>query len=134
MTKKELSQLYYLNREIEHDKQRLAELRLAATSTTSVITGLPHVVGGITDKTALAADIADLEALIKNKIERTVIEYNRLMRYIESIDDSYIRDIMTLRHIDGLTWMQVTDVIGGSEYSIKQTYYRYLKKLSHMSH
>lgn len=133
MTRKELSQLYYLNREIEHDKQRLAELRAAATSTTSKITGLPHV-GGISDKTALAADIADLEALIKNKIERTVIEYNRLMRYIESIDDSYIRDIMTLRHINGLTWMQVAANIGSSEYSVKQTYYRYLKKLSHMSH
>ena len=41
MTKKEMSQLFHLNREIERDKARLAELEAAATGITQRITGLP---------------------------------------------------------------------------------------------
>ena len=59
MDKKELSQLYYLNREIEHDKQRLIELKDAATKATVGITGIPH--GG---------DLADKGSVSKMQIEK----------------------------------------------------------------
>ena len=41
MTLKELSQLYYLNREIEMDKRRLQELEAQAVSCTPNLTGMP---------------------------------------------------------------------------------------------
>ena len=41
MTLKELSQLYYLNREIEMDQRRLHELEAKALPGASVITGTP---------------------------------------------------------------------------------------------
>lgn len=112
MTKHELSQLYYLNREIELDKQRLLELESAATSVTSRITGLPHV-GGASDKTSLAAEIVYLKGVIHNKIERTYYEYNRLIAYINSVDDSLVRQILTCRFINGMSWVQVACSIGG---------------------
>ena len=62
MTIKELSQLYYLNREIQQEQQKLAELRAAATNTTARISGLPGV-GSISDKTAIAATIQPPESL-----------------------------------------------------------------------
>ena len=43
MTKKELSQLYWLNREIEEEKHKLEELTAASEGCTQSITGLPHV-------------------------------------------------------------------------------------------
>ena len=49
MTLKELSQLYYLNREIEMDKRRLQELEVKALPGAQVITGMPHG-PGVTDK------------------------------------------------------------------------------------
>lgn len=112
MTKKELSQLYYLNREIEQEKRRKHELEDAATNTASKISGLPHV-SGISDKTAIAAEIADCEKIIEAKIQQSVAEYNRLNRYILSIDDSLIRQIMQYRFISGLSWTQVAFRIGG---------------------
>ena len=129
MTKKELSQLYYLNREIEQDKKRLAELRAASTSTVSTITGLPHA-RGITDKTALVAEVVYLEGVIQNKIERTFYEYQRLLSYIDSIDDSLIRQIITFRHINGLSWTAVAMNIGNGNTAdgVKKVYYRYLEK------
>ena len=133
MTRKELSQLYYLNREIEQDKQRLAELESAATSPGSQITGLPHA-SGISDKTGrYAILIGELRDEIDKKIQRTVEMYGELTEYISSIDDSFLRQIFMLRHVDGLPWMQVADSIGTSEYSVKHAYYRYLEKLAHMA-
>lgn len=129
MTIKELSQLYYLNREIEEEQSKLAELRTAATSTTARITGLPSI-GSISDKTAIAAAIADAETIIRAKMELAVVEYNRLNRYIASIPDSFMRQIVRLRFVDGLTWRQVAQNIGGNntEDGVRKAVNRFLSK------
>ena len=98
MTIKELSQLYHLNREIEQEKIRLQELTAAATDTSAKISGLPHV-GGLSDKTAIAVQIADSRAVIEAKIALSVVEYNRLNRYINSVEDSLTRQILSLRFV-----------------------------------
>lgn len=129
MTKKELSQLYYLNREIEQDKHRLAELEAAATSTTSHITGLPHT-SGITDKTALAAAIADARDILEQKQLRCIQQYNDMMRWISEIDDSMMRQIITLRCVNGLNWRQVAFSIGGgnTEDGVRKAFARFVKE------
>lgn len=130
MNKKELSQLYYLNREIEQLKSRIEELECIAVSDTSRITGMPHVTG-ISDKVGrYVAEIADLKELLNLNLKKCFYELNRLNRYIESIDDSQMRMIMTLRYVNGLSWRQIAFSIGGgnTEDSIKKLAYRYLKK------
>lgn len=129
VTKQELSQLYYLRREISQWEKRLQQLEDAANSTAANISGLPHV-PGIADRTALAAEIADIKDLINAKLEQCKIEYRRLHRYIDAIDDSLIRQIMTLRYIDGKTWWQVADGVGGNNTAngVYQIHKRYLQK------
>ena len=110
---KELSQLYYLNREIERDKRRLAELEVGAQYCTAKITGMPHG-SGVSDKIGnFAAEIADLRGIIDANISRCWYELNRLNRYIAVIDDSLTRQIFTLRFVNGLPWQQVACSIGG---------------------
>lgn len=127
MTKKELSQLYWINREIKKEKERLAELEAAATNTAAKISGLPHV-SGISDKTAIAAQIADCKAIIEAKINLSVVEYNKLNRYIASIDDSYIRQILRQRYILGYSWTKVAYQIGGGNTadSVRMAHNRFL--------
>lgn len=130
MTKQELSQLYYLNREIEQLKSRIVELECAATSSTSRITGLPHATG-VSDKVGkYAAEIGDLKELLDLNLKKCFYELNRLNRYIESIEDSQIRMIITLRYVNGLSWRQIAFSIGGgnTEDGVKKLAYRYLKK------
>lgn len=129
MTRKELSQLYYLNREIEQDKQRLAELESAATATNPKITGLPHA-GGISDKTSIAVEIAYLRDIISNKIQRTVYEYNRLMDYISNIDDGLTRQVFMYRFVNGYSWVQVAMHVGGGNTpgAVQMAVKRYLDK------
>ena len=128
-TRKELSQLYYLKREIRNDEQRLMELEAAATSITQNISGMPGS-GRKSDKTASGAEIADLKRIIRSKNEMCIAHYNRIMRYVASIDDSLIRQVITYRHVDMMKWRDIAQKIGGgnSEDGIRMAYKRYLEK------
>lgn len=107
MTKKELSQLYYLNQEITRLQSRIYELETAATSTTRRITGMPFGCG-ITDKTGrYATELTELKNELEGKLTECARELRRLTNYINSIEDSEMRQIMTLRYINGMSWQRV---------------------------
>lgn len=130
MTLKELSQLYYLNREIEMDKRRLQELEVKAVSCTASLSGMPHGTG-VSDRVGrYAADIVDLKGIIEAKLQQCIYERNRLECYIATIDDSLTRQIFTYRFINGLPWEQVAACIGGDNNagSVRMICYRHLDK------
>jgi len=143
MTVKELSQLYHLNREVEMDQKRLADLdseiqrdesRLAVleAKSTSVSSpaydGMPKSPSGGNQIECSVAELVDLRDLIaRKKALRSecamtihakqilcLTERNRLERYIANVPDSLTRQIMTLRFINGLGWWQVAYSIGGN--------------------
>ena len=129
MTLKELSQLYYLNREIEMDQRRLEELRVKAESPSSGrLDGMPRSPNTENRLERYIAEIVDLSAIITAKQMRCIHERNRLERYINDIDDSLTRQIFTFRFINGLSWYQVSAHIGGgnTEAGVKKVCYRYL--------
>lgn len=115
MTKKELSQLYWLNREIEEEKRKLRELEAASTSGTAKITGLPHVSGAHDKIGDMAILIAEQRDLIDLKVRQSAIEYNRLNRYIAGVEDAQMRMILSLRYVNGLSWQQVAFAIGETD-------------------
>ncbi|NLD18834.1 MAG: hypothetical protein GX663_01105 [Clostridiales bacterium] len=130
MNKKELSQLYYLNREIEEQQRRLRELESLATSCNCRITGMPHG-SGVNDRIGnYIAEILDLKELIDLNIRKCFYELNRLNRYIQTIEDCQIRQILSLRYINGFNWRQIAYSLGGNntEDSVKKMAYRFIAK------
>lgn len=130
MTKRELSQLYWLKREIARNKARLAQLEAAASSASAPLTGMPGG-GGASDRVGMyAAEIADLRSIIDANIRRCWRELRRLSRYISTVEDSQMRQILTLRYIECLTWNQVADAIGGgnTEDSVRMAHNRFLSQ------
>ena len=89
MTLNELSQLYYLRREIEREKQRLEQLQGKE-------------------------DVAELEQIIRAKIARCNDERTNLEKYIADIPDSLTRQVFTFRFIDGYSWVRVASAIGNN--------------------
>lgn len=131
MTLKELSQLYYLNREIEMDKERLEALRARASAPGSPnYDGMPKSPSYENRLERYIAEIVDLEAIISAKITQCQHERNRLERYIADIPDSNLRMIFTLRFINGLSWVQLAFSIGGdcTADSARMACNRYIKK------
>lgn len=129
MTKKELSQLYYLKKEIRQQQKRLQELETAATSCTSKITGMPHGMG-INDKISkYAAQIADLKGLLDLNLKKCFYELNRINRFIESVEDSEIRMILTLRYTQNLSWRNIATTMNYQDESVpRKRHDRFLKK------
>ena len=130
MTVKELSQLYYLKKEIQRDEQRLKELeRMKRAIPGPKLNGLPRAKKMPESRVErIVADIVDLQAIIEAKQEQITHERARLERYIVGIEDSMTRQIFTCRFVDGLSWNAVADAVGGgnTDESVKKTCYRYL--------
>lgn len=131
MTLKELSQLYYLNREIERDQERLEKLRASASAPGAPnYDGMPKSPSFENRLERYIAEIVDLEAIIQAKITQCLHERNRLERYIAEIPDSLTRQIFHLRFINGLTWVQIAFSVGGgnTEEGVRKRVYRYLEQ------
>lgn len=130
MTKHELSQVYYLNSEIEMLRKELADLENQSIKGQQ-LTGMPSGKNGTGDPVGdRAAKIADLKHLIEINLDKLVIQRNRITEYIISIDDSMIRQILYLRYISCLTWRQVATYMGrgDAEDSIRMMHDRFLRK------
>lgn len=129
MTKKELSQLYYLKKEIKEQQRRLKELEVLATNCTAKVTGLPNG-NGVSDKIAsYATEIADLKSLLDLNLKKCFYELNRLDRFISSVNDSEMRIILTLRYSQGLSWQQIAQNMGvlGDGSTERKKHNRFLK-------
>lgn len=130
MTKKELSQLYYLNREIEEIQRRILELEDLATGCTVRITGMPGG-KGVSDKVGqYVAELSDLRCLLDLNLKKCFYELNRLNRFISGIEDSQMRMILSLRYVNGLPWDQVAASISyiHTGDSIRKAHDRFLGK------
>lgn len=141
MTKKELSQLYWLNREIEADKERLAELdreiekdemqldsleQSVSSPSSPRYDGMPKSPSKGCGLENAVIKIVELKNIIERKkllrcdcakaIHAKLIlcltERNKLENYIKDLPDSLLRMAFTLRFINGLTWAQVSEHIG----------------------
>lgn len=133
MTKKELSRLYWLNKEIQWQKKELKRLESSAEKCTTTITGMPHgsAMGSQVERFAIL--IAEQKELIENQMKQAVIEYNRLCRYIASIDDPQIRTILSLRYLDGLSWQNIASKTNCTDESTVRKIHNKFLKLSEKS-
>lgn len=159
MTVNELSKLYWLNREvelnnkqlaaleaeIERDRQELDALRRSMDGlTASKLDGMPRGTDVHSPVENTVEHILKLEEALQRKHEALVnltarisarqtliiLERDRLEQYIESLDDPYMRQIFTLRFVNGLLWEQVAASMGEGFVadSLKKACYRYLRK------
>ena len=125
MTLKELSQLHWLKREMMMDIRRLVEIETVYGG----IAGEDNA--GIADKTATTAVmIAELKETIVQKQFRVMSERIRLEQYIANVDDSFVRQLLTLRFVDGYSWKKVAMAAGGGNTAdnVRMSCKRYLKR------
>lgn len=111
MTAKELSQLCYLNREIDQAWQELTRLQ--------------HDTGDGTEGAALVAQTKALQ----EKIRRRGKERDRLRAYIDGVEDAQMRMILDLRFAKRLSWVKVAQRIGGPNTAdgVRKACFRYLQ-------
>lgn len=128
LTKEELKEIYYLNKEVKMWQRELEKLQCKSLIKGQEITGLPFGSGGNKDKVGdMATDIADIEAIIRGKLAEIQVQRKKIIEYIDGIDDSLLRQIVFLRNVSCMTWRQVARELGNTESCVKQMYSRHFK-------
>lgn len=130
MTKHELSQIYYLDKELKQWKRLLQQEQLGSEIKPQQITGLPSG-NGKSDITAnKAIKISNMEQIINGIMANIQIKKERIMTYIITIDDSFIRQIMLNRHVELMSWCRVANEIGGGNTadSVRMAHQRFFEK------
>ena len=129
MTLKMLSQYYELRKKLMLYEVTLGSLRAAAESVTPKLSDMPKN-PNVQDKLArFAVQIVDLEGQIKSLKMDVAAEHTAAMKYIESIQDGFIKTVFSLRFIECMAWADIAEAVGGNntEDSVKKVCYRYLK-------
>lgn len=159
MTVKELSKLYWLNREVELNKKQLANLEAEIERAKNELyllrrgldglaspnlDGMPHGSDVSSPVENTVEHIMKLEGALNRKHDALVnlkarisarqtliiLERDRLEQYIGTVPDSNLRQMFTLRFVNGLPWEQVAAGIGEgyNVEAVRKAVYRYVKK------
>ena len=131
MTVNELSQLYYLDKEIQKDRRKLRTLRARRGVQSPAISDMPKAQGASGSREAdLTAEILDLEGIIETKMILAQKEKARLERWISHIPHSLTRQIFEDRFCELMKWEEVAADIGDGSTAerVKKICYRYLKR------
>lgn len=126
MTEKELSQLFFLNRECERLQKNIDEYRQKIGYKSPLLSDMPKGGAG-RDYTDDVAELLDLEAIQNANLRRIQRERARIEKYIGEVEDAEIRLIMRLRHINGMKWREIGAEMYMSHMTVQRKYRQFLK-------
>lgn len=125
-----LSQLRALRAEVEMLAARVEEIETAARGGGRRITGMPRA-GSISDPVArYGVELVQLRGQLERRMERCAAELRQLYALIDRIEDSAVRQVMTYRYVDGMSWQQVAFAMGEfDEQYPRRLHNRFIQKL-----
>ena len=128
MTREELKQIYYINKEIKMWQRELDRLQCKSLIGSQNLDGMPKG-SGTSDKVAdLVIEREEVSEIINGKLAEIQVQRKRIMNYINGIDDSLLRQIMFLRNVSCMNWNQVARELNSTENCVKQIYSRHFRK------
>ena len=125
----DLQQLVYLEKLIQCEQDRLDELRDQAGLHSPGLSDMPKAPGAKDKLGELVPKIVDQEAEIQANIKKYSDTRERILRFINHIQNPRIKLIIIKRFINQQSWPDIANDIGGkeTEYTVKQCVYRYLE-------
>jgi DNA-directed RNA polymerase specialized sigma subunit len=130
LKKFELMQLRRLKTDKQTFEEQIEILESMAERVNVQLSDMPHENFPNDRIGKLVAEITDL----KDKLAETAMwcdeEHVKLTKFILKIKDLLAREILKYRYIDGLTWRQIANRIGGNtEENVRKIHSRFLKNL-----
>lgn len=123
MSEKELSKYYWLKQEIENLDMRIKEFDVGISS---VNLDKLNVDGTAQYKSIQEKRMELIEKFMNKRLE-ALEEYLKIESYIDSINDSEIRQLLRFRFLDLKKWDDIDILMNnGTEYS-KKKYYKWKK-------
>lgn len=113
MTRKEITRIYYYNKEIEALENALDDIETGSLQSPK-LDGMPKAAQGKsnpTEERGIAA--ADLRTMIEDYKRSIEIRRKEIYEYITQLDDPLMELIIMYRCINLCTWDQVAAYVGG---------------------
>ena len=124
-----LSQLNALKREVDDLSQRIAQLELEAQGGASRLSGLPRGSGRVDRLADLVVKIEGVRDRMERRRLDCMEELGRLYDFIDHVDNSQLRQILSARYIDGLSWQDVAWRIGETDEQVpRRMHNRFLQQ------
>jgi len=129
VTIEDLQELFYLDKLIDFENERLENLRAKLDLHSPTISDMPKASGARDKIGDIVPEIVDKTRELETDIQDLEERRQRLQEFIRVIPNIRIRIIMSRRFIDQMTWTEVAAKIGGreTEDTVKKAVYRYLE-------
>ena len=127
----DFKQLFYLNKEIARLRLEIEDIRTRrGERCTQRYEDMDMPRGtGVSDKVGeSAADIVEVDEVIRGILQRREEEKARLMELIQTIPDSETRNIFLYRYYYGYSWRKVAKLMNNTEEAVKNKDYRFFKE------
>lgn len=130
MTKEELSRYYYLDKELRHNYNKIIELETQLTHITQVLSDMPKCRAGNDKREEILDELTKIKQLYLDKVAVAEQEKNKILKYINGINDPLVRLIIHYRYIDLFSWSKVAFLVGGNNTpdSVRMLSERYIRK------
>ena len=138
MPHKELQNIKYSLAEVTPLPSQLRDLQTRQDITTDQVKGSmtepPYTLHNVTVSGCIDQDkniaVANLIALIDNRLKRIDAERLKIELWIDTIPESRIRMALSLKYVNGLTWEQVVAHVNPYEsaHGLKQACLRYIEQ------
>lgn len=131
MTKEKLKQFRALKREIEMLSQKVytPSNRSASDTVRGSLPSFPFTLHTVAISGYEVMDI-NISRRRNNRLQRLIRQRGEIEKFIDSIEDSVIRQVIELKYIDGLSWKDIAARQGGgnTEDGIRKACERFLRK------
>lgn len=123
MNEKELSQYFYLKKEVEDLEQRIKEFGDGVKSMhyKDVSVQSSH------NNKSIQETKVELVGLLTEKRISALEQYIKIERYIEDVEDAEIRNILRYRFLDLLKWDEIGDKMFQDRTSVAKKVRRFIK-------
>lgn len=127
MNEKELSQYYWLEKEIKSLEEKIEELGygIGAVEIKDTIVTSSHPKSSIQEKRIL---LINQLTIAKEKAQKKYLE---IEKYIETLEDTEIRIIMRFRFLDLMSWYEIGDILHYDRSTVSKKLKKYIN--SHIS-
>lgn len=149
MTKKELQEIHFIKREIEHLKWQIENMdyytsdNYASDSVKGSLPVFPYIEHTVIIRGYEVVDgngrsyqrkLDSLHRKLKERSEDLIEKVDKANDFIAKIESAELRLIISLRYINGMTWEQIGADIGYAAITVRKKHDEFMKMYQLISH
>lgn len=130
MTKKELEQIYWYQKEIKMLEEQIKALQESSLSGSGIGDGMPHLKSTTSKTERIALQVYELTNKLTQIKSSLFISVKNGIDFIYSIPDSTTRMIVKYKCLDGLSMGEIGVIMGIDRSTCSRKYNAFMKEIS----